>query len=390
MAAATERERWLRRAVWTIVVVSVVYAPIAMTDLWRYRFDNAPVIGETLLGKAVSPQYVAEALATRLEPYRHSWMAMVIHSVLGGLLMLLGPVQLISALKRKRGVHRRTGVVYAIVTLVSMAGAGVYLARTPTNEVYSGALFQVALAAILLGTVLAVIAGVFEITQGRRQTHQRWMVLSYGFLLTAPLLRLEWGALPAIWPDLTMDQINRIGSMTLGGLVAFGALCVSRALDRRPSVRGVTGTWAPWIVLAPVLAIGAAGLAYCGTVMLDGDAQNARQFWGFVVPFAVCTAIAVVRWRRAAATGRTWPAEEWRLHLLGLGLVPLVSLLVGSVLGAAMGLDRPTAVATGLVVGWGTVAVFMTSTVNLRLVLAEADGDRAANRERRRQLAAAR
>ncbi|MCZ0991350.1 hypothetical protein O1M54_47985 [Streptomyces diastatochromogenes] len=106
------------------------------------RPPGRPAFGESLLAHAVSPRYVADALATRVAPYRHSLIPMIVHSVLGGLLMLLGPAQLLTATRRRSRPHRGLGILFAVTVYASMAGAGLYLARTaprtPSAERPSG------------------------------------------------------------------------------------------------------------------------------------------------------------------------------------------------------------------------------------------------------------
>ncbi|MCZ0975786.1 DUF2306 domain-containing protein [Streptomyces albulus] len=251
---------WRRTATIAVVVVCVGYAPIAMTDLWPYAQRGAPDLGTWLLGRAVSPQYVADALATRIGPYGHSLAAMILHSVLGGLLMLLGPVQLLSAIRRRIRLHRALGVVFALTVYASMAGAAVYLARTAPGEAFSGPAFWIVLATILVGTVLSVTFGILAAVGGLPDLHQRWMLLCYGYLMTAPLLRLEWGALPVLLPGLSMEDVNRVAIMHLGSVVVFGSLLASRAMDKRDAVPGVRGTWVPTPVLVAAHVVGAAGL----------------------------------------------------------------------------------------------------------------------------------
>ena len=129
---------WGRLAAIAVIAVGVGYAPIAMTELWPYAHPGAPAIGESFLAHVTNPRYVADALATRIRPYQHSLAALVVHSVLGGLLMLLGPLQLLTAVRRRVRLHRTLGVVFAVTVYVCMAGAAVYLLRTAPRDAFSG------------------------------------------------------------------------------------------------------------------------------------------------------------------------------------------------------------------------------------------------------------
>lgn len=365
---------WLRRVIWrrvatiAVVAVCVAYAPIAMTELWPYARPGAPAIGEWILAHTVSPRYVADALATRVGPYGRHLTAMIVHSVLGGALMLLGPVQLLSAVRRRVRLHRVMGVVFALTVYVSMAGAGVFLARTAPGEAFSGPAFWIVLATILVGTVMSVTLGIAAALGRFPDLHQRWMLLCYGFLMTAPLLRLEWGALPAFFPGLSMEDINRIAVMHLGSVVAFGALLASRSLDRRRTAAGVAGTCAPWPVLVAAHLAGIAALAWITRSYLGWGAQGHRMLAGYLVPYLATYAVMVVRHRRAGRAGRDWPREEWRLHLTALCLAPVFSAGAAVLFERSMRLAPQVAMSAGIAIGCGMLAFAATAVVSLRIM----------------------
>lgn len=358
--------RWRRAVLITVTVVSVAYAPIAMTALWPYADPGAPSLGPSLLSRAVSPSYVADALATRIRPYRHSLVPLVVHSVLGGLLMLLGPAQLISAVRRRVRLHRALGVLYVVTVYGAMAGAAVYLARTAPEDAFSGPVFWIVLATILLGTVMSVTLGVPAALRGFPDLHQRWLLLNYGFLMTAPLLRFEWGALPLLLPGTSLAEVNRVAVMHLGSLVAFGALLASRALDRRKRIPGLTGSWVPWPVLVAVHAAGIAALGWIVPRFAHEGAHGFRLLLGYLVPLAAVYAVLLYK----SVTTRGWPREEWRIHLAAVCVAPVVSVALSVPFAAALDLDRTTALSAGVAVGCGITAFYAVLVVNVRLVLA--------------------
>ncbi|MFI1975554.1 DUF2306 domain-containing protein [Streptomyces wedmorensis] len=359
-----------RAATVAVTVVCLAYAPIAMTELWPYASPGAPAIGEWILGRSVSPEFVAEAVRDRMEPYGRSLIPLIVHSVLGGLLMLLGPVQLLSAVRRRVRLHRVTGTVFAVTVYVSMAGAALYLVRTPPERAFSGAAFWIVLAVILVGTVGSVTFGILAAVRGFPDLHQRWMLLCYGFLMTAPLLRLEWGFLPSLYPGLGILDINRVAIMHLGSLVAFGALLASRALDRRDTVPGLTGTWCSAPVRVAAHLAGAAGLAWITAAFLDQGTAGRRLLVAYLVPYAVTYAVIAVRAVRSGARGAEWAREEWRLHLAALCLAPAFSAVTVPVLERSMGLDRPTALLAGVGIGGGMLAYAAVTVVSLRVLYA--------------------
>jgi uncharacterized membrane protein len=362
--------RWGRLALIVTAAVCLSYAPIAATELWPYASPGAPALGQRILADVVSPRYVAQALVTRLGPYQRALIPLIVHSVLGGMLMLLGPLQLLTAVRRRRRLHRALGVVFAATVYACMAAAAVYLARTPPDQAFSGPAFWVALTAILAGTVLSVTFGILAAVARMPQLHQRWMLLCFGFLMSAPLLRLEWGALPVLYPGLSMMRINEIATMHLGSVCAFGGLLAARALDRRPAVRGVEGTWVPTAALVTAHAAGIAGLLWIGRQYLLWGGDGPRRLTWYLIPFAAAWAAMTYGQLRAARAGRTWAREEWRLHQAFLCLAPLLSIATAAILRRSMDLDPQTALTGGVSVGCGTMAVFATAVVGLRLRVA--------------------
>ncbi|MFE9433603.1 DUF2306 domain-containing protein [Streptomyces sp. NPDC006640] len=361
---------WRRAAVIAVSAVCVGYAPIAMTELWPYARPGAPAFGEWFLGRVVSPRYVADALATRIEPYRHSLLPLIVHSVLGGLLMLLGPLQVLTAVRRRTRLHRALGVVFAVTVYASMAGAALYLARTAPEDAFSGAAFWIVLATILVGTVLSVTFGVLSAVAGYPDLHQRWMLLCYGFLLTAPLLRFEWGGLPMIMPGLSMAEINRAATMHLGSVVAFGALIASRSLDRRRKISGMSRSWAPLPVLAVAHLAGAVALTWIVRAGLDFGAPGRRLLLAYLLPYAVTYAVMASCALRTGREGRPWAREEWRLNWTALCLAPVVSAAAAPLFERTLGLDRLTAVSAGAAIGCGALATTATLVVSLRVMYA--------------------
>ncbi|MFJ3901626.1 DUF2306 domain-containing protein [Streptomyces sp. NPDC090025] len=351
-----------------MTVVCVGYAPIAFTELWPYARPGAPALGEWLLGRSVSPEYVAAAVRDRMDPYTRSLLPLIVHSVLGGTLMLLGPLQLLSAVRRRIRLHRALGIGYAVVVYVSMGGAAVYLARTAPERAFSGAAFWIVLATVLVGTVFAVTFGVLTAVTGLPELHQRWMLLCYGYLMTAPLLRLEWGALPALYPGLGLQDVNRVAIMHLGLLVVFGALLASRAMDRRTDHPLVTGGWFPWPVTAAGYAAAATGLALLTYGFLGHGTEGRRLLLGYLVPYVLVVGVLQLRASRAARRGHVWAREEWRLHLLAMCLAPGLSAGAALVFERVMHLDPLTALVAGAGIGCGFLAFAANLLLSLRVL----------------------
>jgi hypothetical protein len=285
--------------------------------------------------------------------------------------MLLGPLQLLTAVRRRVRLHRTLGVVFAGTVYVCMAGAAIYLLRTAPRDAFSGPAFWIVLATILVGTVFSVTFGIVAAVQRMPEIHQRWMLLCYAFLMTAPLLRFEWGALPVLFPGIPMTQINQIAVMHLGSVVAVGALVASRRLDRRAELPGMGRSWVPWWVLTLAALAGTAALGWLtASLLAAGGAQNHRLVLGYLVPFGATAALMVWRVLTARRDGRSWAGEEWRIHLVALCLAPVFSAACVVPFQRALGVDHATAVAAGAAIGCGFLAFWATAAVGLRALVA--------------------
>ncbi|MFE4590814.1 DUF2306 domain-containing protein [Streptomyces laurentii] len=379
-AGARPGVRWGRIAVLAVTVVCLAYAPIAITGLWPFARPGAPSLGEWLLGHSVSPEYVAAVFRDRAVPYARSLAPLIVHSVMGGLLMLLGPAQLLTAVRRRIRLHRALGILYAAVVYVSMAGAALYLARTRPEEAFSGAAFWIVLATLLTGTVLSVTFGVLTAVNRLPDLHQRWMLLCYAYLMTAPLLRIEWGVLPAFYPGLALQDVNRVALMHLGTLVVLGALLASRALDRRENHRYVTGRWWPAPVLVGAYAVAAAGLVWLGYGFLGHGTEGRRLLLAYAVPYVLLLAVPHVRARRAARRGAVWAREEWHTHLVVMSLAPAFSAGTAVVCQRAMGLDELTGLTAGAGLACGFLAFAAHLLVSVRVLYGREARKRRADR----------
>ncbi|MEU8541319.1 DUF2306 domain-containing protein [Streptomyces sp. NPDC048717] len=355
-AGKREGVRWGRAAALVVTVVCLLYAPVAMTGLWPFARPGAPSLGQWLLGRSVSPGYAATLIQDRAVPYARSLGPLIVHSVLGGLLMLLGPAQLLTAVRRRIRLHRTLGILYAAAVYVSMAGVALYLIRTRPEETFSGAAFWVVLATLLTGTVLSVTFGILTAVAGLPELHQRWMLLCYAYLMTAPLLRIEWGALPALYPGLTLQEINLVALMPLGTFVVLGALLASRAMDRRHNHPFVSGRWWPAPVLAAAYAVAVAGLAWLGHGFAGHGTPGRRLLLAYAVPYVLLLAVPQVRALRAARRGAVWAREEWHTHLVVMCLAPAFSAGTAVMLQRAMDVDELTALTAGAGLSAGFLA----------------------------------
>jgi hypothetical protein len=122
----------------------------------------------------------------------------------------------------------------------------------------------------------------------------------------------------------------------------------------------------------PVLAVahlaGAVALVWIVRSYLGWGADGLRLLVAYLVPYTATYVIMLVRARRAGRHGRSWAREEWRLHLAGLCLAPVLSARAVLPFERYIGLDTPTALSAGVAIGCGVLAFAATAVVGLRLM----------------------
>lgn len=141
-------------------------------------------------------------------PYRDGLHFLLMHTTMGALAMALGPFQFSNRLrKRYPSAHRTAGKIYLVGAVLSMFGGLAYLAITPMQAVFSGAMFAVALAGL---DVMVLLTAWLAYTAVRRRAfaeHRSWMAFNFGLLLATPVLRLLWicfgWAFPGQWQATT-------------------------------------------------------------------------------------------------------------------------------------------------------------------------------------------
>lgn len=156
----------LRPAAYALLLLSL---PVGLHAL-RYALDGMP-------GAVPLPNL-------RLQPG-----LLMLHAVTGGLSLLLGPWQFISALRARRpGLHR--GIGWAYVLAVGIGGiSGLALAPQSMGGPFAHAGFGLLALAWLGSTAVALRHAI----AGRHVQHRRWMLRSFALTAAGISLRLQLG-----------------------------------------------------------------------------------------------------------------------------------------------------------------------------------------------------
>ena len=166
----------------------------------------------------------------------HNPPAFVLHTTFGGLALLLGPWQFLSAIRRRRPAwHRWAGRAYLLCCLVSGLAAYPVAFGTVAGPVATAGFASMA-TAWLATNALAYRA----VRQGRYAQHRRWMVRSYALTLAAVTLR--FALLVPLLTDLDFMPVYRLtswGSWIVN--LALAELWLWLSAPARPQVVGSSG-----------------------------------------------------------------------------------------------------------------------------------------------------
>lgn len=204
----------LAATIWIILALAcAVFGWMAVDHVSTLR-SGEPSVWARVQALLVSDAYSFGAGSTHLlmeaesRPYRVALTQMSWHMGMGGVLLVSGLLQFVPPLRRRwQRLHRAIGALFIATCLVSMGSALWYLARTPFELVYSGRTFAAALTAQALTVLGGLLLAVTAIRARDFHSHMGWMALSYGVILSAPMLRIEWALLGALLP-MTQEQVN--------------------------------------------------------------------------------------------------------------------------------------------------------------------------------------
>ncbi|MGH3584893.1 MAG: DUF2306 domain-containing protein [Pseudonocardia sp.] len=155
------------------------------------------------------------------QPLHIVWLSL--HAITGGLAMVTGPFQFLTALRRRRPrVHRALGRVY-----VGAVAAGAVMALLSALVTTSGRVAQAGLLFLVVLWSYSLVRAFQAIRAGQIQLHRIWMIRNYALTFAAVALRaiLVVGVLVrAVDPGaITFPQVYDIavwGSFTLTLVVA--------------------------------------------------------------------------------------------------------------------------------------------------------------------------
>ncbi|WP_049793736.1 DUF2306 domain-containing protein [Hoyosella subflava] len=321
------KNKQVRTAAWIgLAVLCVVYGPMAIEYMMRFFFPSAPSLWDGTFAAVVGDRIVYGEGSIHTDQhaaYENSLGWLLVHTVLGGLAILLGITQFSQRFRtRYLRIHRRIGRAQVTIVIISMIGAIGYLVRTGPEGTFSGPAFYLQLWALALATLATSILAVVAIVRGHVRTHQALMAVNFALLLSAPLLRIGYLLFGLAWPDMTHSVINVASGEVVPIVLFLGAVFAIRAADtRRVSIVNQPIVVPPWVSrtiyatsAVALISLGAAVSVYIGGI----DRLLAAHLVAYLIALVV---VAAMR-RQALRDGDLLGAAEWRVIHLGLAAGP--------------------------------------------------------------------
>lgn len=330
-SSASRAERTAAIALGVSAVLVVLYLPVAVSATWYAFTPGAPHLLDGLNSALSGHRYATgpgSVSAVRGIDYaEHRW-TMLVHTTLGAVSLGLALALTATARRRRWVAHRRLGRLFWWTVAGSMSAAIVFLLLAPPEHFVGARAFRLQLWELAAGTLGAAH---FARRAGRRRdvrSHRWWALLTFAFLLTAPLLRLLWTVLGPVFPAHDMLTNLEVGSVLLAVVAPAGAGTAYLA-TQQPSPAPHTRPAPPRAACAVLTMLGATGLALIvrAYAELPGAAAASAYPWFAVAPVAawilLCQTMARRARRREGATER-----QWLTLLAGVALSPWSVLLV--------------------------------------------------------------
>ena len=150
------------------------------------------------------------------------------HMMLGAVLMITGFLQFWPAFRRRyRKAHRFTGIIYILAAFSSMILSGIHLVNSGVANTFNTYVFHVGLWIMLVGVLFSISMAAVALLRKDIARHLGWQALGFGFLLTAPLQRIDWLFFSTMAGDASFNEMNILVNTilfvqaTMGGMLLF-------------------------------------------------------------------------------------------------------------------------------------------------------------------------
>jgi len=100
--------------------------------------------------------------------------------------------------------------VYVLAAFASMTLSGIHLVNSGIANTFNTYVFHVGLWVMLVGVVVSVSMAGLALLRKDIARHLGWQALGFGFLMTAPLQRIDWLALSTLAGDASFNEMNTL------------------------------------------------------------------------------------------------------------------------------------------------------------------------------------
>ncbi|WP_111848361.1 DUF2306 domain-containing protein [Acinetobacter baumannii] len=326
-------KRWAGITGWLFVsFIALTYSPMAIEYFGSYFSDKAPKLWLQLFTWMTSESYTqgnGSIKVVQHNAYLASLLSMTIHTIAGGSVILLACLQFNKKFRHRFPLwHRTLGHAQITFVVISMLAAMIYLLRTGPAATYNGPAFYMQLWGIALGTITTSILAVVAIRYKQVAMHYSLMALNFAFLMSAPVLRIEWIIFVKIDPSMTQEMTNLAGALVYGFIAVPLAILTMRHLDYRPETvrpshrdinfKQFTLVWGLGLIaMIPIII-------FCK--------QNIQEFQWLInyalIAISAVTLLYGLNFWHAKYKGHLIAQYEWRIHFTSLGIMPISTLIL--------------------------------------------------------------
>ena len=149
------------------------------------------------------------------------------HMMLGMVLMAAGFLQFWPAFRRRyRRAHRLIGATYILAAFVSMGMSAHHLINSGIANTYNTFVFHIGLWIMLVGVLVSLTMAGIALLRKDIARHLGWQALGFGFLLTAPLQRMDWLVLSSIADGVSFNEMNILVNTILFAQATLAGFCL--------------------------------------------------------------------------------------------------------------------------------------------------------------------
>jgi uncharacterized membrane protein len=322
-----------------VAAIALLYAPLGMNYMVRDFVPGSIHLQDTVTSAVTSERYATgegSVLSIRKTDYADHRVAMLVHTLLGGLALTLAVLQFSSRVRaRTPAVHRWLGRIYMGLMTTSMIGGMIFLIVAPTASFRGGLAFVAQLWGLALSTLYSGWVAFRAIRGGDVKQHRAYMMLNLSLMMTTPLLRLLWTAFEVVSPGRHLVDNLELSTIILPIMAPAGAMIAVMLTERSGRRAGAPSPTIYAYLIAATGLIAGCLLTTHRFQSLEGKLSD-LALYSHVVPLTLVALVSAAgagaarrqhdfqseaRWRQilflapmmSVAFNATWAVAQWFL-----------------------------------------------------------------------------